>query len=489
MSTSRLRVVHVIDSLAGSGGAENRLVDEVIALDDRFDQTVVRLFERDFLDARLTAAGIPVIALGFLAGRAGRTWPMVTRRLTGELRQLRPDVIHTSLFTGNLVGQLAGWRLGVPVVSTFNRTGELSLQRELQAGVASWKGRVMQSIGRWAVGRGDVHYRAVGGYARETNCASLGLPLDRATVVPRGVALAADAAGGAGDGAGADAAPTTGGAGGDVAAAAVSGGAGRDAAAAAVSGGNAVAATRGDRAAFGVPDGVPLFANVARLVPEKAQHLLVEAFALVREQVPDAHLAIAGAPGPAEAAVLDAIERTGTGEAVHLLGFRDDARDLVALADVFAFSSISEGSPGAVVEAMALGAPVAAFAIPPVAELTAGDRYAWMAEPGSAQALATAMLGALHDPDRRERAAAGRRHAADRYSLPAVARQLGDLLERRAGRDPSSSGGSADPPATTAGAGASPGTGASPGAEATAGAGTEAGAGAGTTPAGKAVEP
>jgi len=399
VSTSRLRVVHVIDSLAGSGGAENRLVDEVIALDDRFDQTVVRLFERDFLEARLTAAGIPVVALGFLAGRAGRTWPLVARRLTAELRDLRPDVIHTSLFTGNLVGQLAGWRLGVPVVSTFNRTGELSLQRELQAGVASWKGRVMQSIGRWAVDRGDVHYRAVGEYARETNCASLGLALDRATVVPRGVALAAGAAGDGGD--------------------------------------DALAGRRADRAAFGVPDGVPLFANVARLVPEKAQHLLVEAFALAREQVPDAHLAIAGAPGPAEAAVLDAIGRTGTGEVVHLLGFRDDARDLVAVADVFTFSSISEGAPGAVVEAMALGAPVAAFAIPPVAELTEGDRYGWMAEVGSAGALATAMLGALRDPDRRERAAAGRRHAAERYSLTAVARQLGDLLERRAGRDPS----------------------------------------------------
>lgn len=395
MSAPRLRVVHVIDSLAGSGGAENRLVDEVIALADRFDQTVVRLFERDFLEAHLAAAGIPVVALGYRAGQAGRTWPVVARRLTVELRRLRPDVVHTSLFTGNLVGQLAGWRLGVPVVSTFNRTGEVSLQRELQPGVASWRGRVMQSIGRWATGLGDVHYRAVGEYARETNCASLGLPIGRATVVPRGVAAtsAADDAG-----------------------------AGR---------------RRGDRAPFGVPDGVALFANVARLVPEKAQHLLVEAFAHVRAQVPDAHLAIAGAAGPAEPAVVAAIERAGVGDVVHLLGFRDDARDLVVAADVFAFSSMSEGSPGAVVQAMALGAPVAAFAIPPVAELTVGDRYGWMAEPGSAEALAAAMLGALRDPDRRERAAAARAHAAARYSLPAVAQQLGDLLERRAGRSPS----------------------------------------------------
>jgi glycosyltransferase involved in cell wall biosynthesis len=414
VTTPNLRVVHVIDSLAGSGGAENRLVDEVVAMDDRFDQTVVRLFERDFLEARLTAAGIPVVALGYRAGRAGRTWPLVARRLAADLRDLRPDVIHTSLFTGNLVGQLAGWRLGVPVVSTFNRTGELALQRRLQPGVASWKGRAMQAVGRWATRRGDVHYRAVGEYARETNCASLGLPVDRATVVPRGVTLASGAGW-----VGADAAP-------------------------------------GGRAPFGVPDGVPLFANVARLVPEKAQDLLVEAFARVRVQAPDARLAIAGAPGPADAAVLAAIERAGVGEVVHLLGFRDDARALVATADVFAFSSISEGSPGAVVEAMAAGAPVAAFAIPPVAELTEGDRYAWMAEPGSAASLAAAMLGALRDPDRHERAAAARAHAAERYSLPAVARQLGDLLERRAaGR----TAGAAPPPRAAAiGSGAPAGT-------------------------------
>lgn len=383
----RLRVVHVIDSLAGSGGAENRLVDEVVGLVPRCDQTVVRLFERDFLDARLADAGVPVVALGFRAARAGRTWPLVGHRLAGVLRELRPDVIHTSLFTGNLVGQLAGARLGVPVVSTFNRTGESHLQRALQPGVASWKGRVMQAVGRRAARLGDVHHRAVGEYARRTNCASLGLPVEAATVVPRGVPITPQ-----------------------------------------------VGAPEGGRAAFGLPATGPLFANVARLVPEKAQHLLVAAFARVRDEVPGAHLAIAGAPGAASPAVEEAIERAGLSDAVSLLGFRPDARALVAAADVFAFSSISEGSPGAVVEAMVTGTPVAAFAIPPVAELTDGDAHAWLAEPGDARALATAMLAAWQAPDRRERAAATRAWAEQRYALPAVVAGLGDLLEARAAR-------------------------------------------------------
>jgi len=379
----RLRVVHVIDSLAGSGGAENRLVDEVMALTPRFDQRVVRLFERDFFDVPLADAGVPVTALGFRAATAGRSWPVIAHRLWRELRGDPPDVIHTSLFTGNLVGQLAGARLGVPVVSTFNRTGELDLQRALQPGVSSWKGRTMQAIGRRVARLGDVHYRAVGDYARATNCKAMGLPLDACTAVPRGVRIDPASVG---------------------------------------------AASRGP---FDVPADGPLFANVARLVPEKAQHLLVEAFARVRATVPDAHLAIAGDAGPALPTVQAAIERTGLAGAVSLLGFRSDARALVAVADVFAFSSVSEGSPGAVVEAMVLGTPVAAFAIPPVAELTHGDEHAWLAPPGDPGALAEAMLAAWQAPDRKERAAATQRWAAATYSLGAVAGRLGDLLEDR----------------------------------------------------------
>ncbi|HEX5367512.1 MAG TPA: glycosyltransferase [Acidimicrobiales bacterium] len=378
----RLRVVHVIDSLAGSGGAENRLVDEVLAMRRRCDQRVVRLFERHALEDRLVGGGVPVTALGFRAAHAGRSWPAAARRLVAMLAAEPPDVLHTSLFTGNLVGQLAGARLGIPVVSTFNRTGDVALQRRLQPGVASWRGRALQAVGRRAARCGDVHYRAVGRYAGATNCAALRLPPGRCTVVPRGV--------------GVDPPPAR------------------------------------RRADLGLPEGVPLFVNVARLVPEKAQHLLVRAFARVRSVLPDAHLAVVGAPGSASGAVAEAGRGAGVEGAVSLLGFRPDARQVVAAADVFAFSSVSEGSPGAVVEALALGMPVAAFGIPPVAELTDGGAHAWLAPPLDVGALAEAMLGAWRATGDEARRAATRSWAADRYALDAVAARLADLLEHRA---------------------------------------------------------
>jgi glycosyltransferase involved in cell wall biosynthesis len=188
-----------------------------------------------------------------------------------------------------------------------------------------------------------------------------------------------------------------------------------------------------DRAAFDLPAEGPLFVNVARRVPEKAQHLLVEAFGRVRTELPTAHLAIAGEAGPADGAVTAAIIDAGLGGAVHLLGFRSDARALVTLADVFAFSSVSEGSPGVVVEALTLGAPLAAFDIPPVVELTDGGRHAWLAPVGSVDELAQAMLDACRAPDRAARVRDAQRWA-ERYRLATIAEQLGDLLERRSGR-------------------------------------------------------
>ena len=307
----------------------------------------MRLFERDELQDRLERAGIPVTALGLSGRRAGRTWPWAAARLHAELRRWRPDVVHTTLFTANLVGQLAARPLRIPVVSSFNRTGEIGLQRALQPGIAGWRGRTMQAIARRAARSDGVRFRAVSAYARDSNCELFHVPPARVTVVPRGI----------------DVEPQS----------------------------PAV-----DRSAFGLRAGVPLFVNVARMVPEKAQHLLVEAFADVRAALPDAELAVAGAAGSA------APDCPGRRRPSRSRRRRPPARlapgraALVAAADVFVFSSLSEGSPSAVLEAMALGTPVVAFDIAPVVELTGG--HARLVPAGSTGELGQGHGGRVHRP-------------------------------------------------------------------------------------------
>ena len=138
-----VRLMHVIDSLAASGGAENRLVDEALALAERHPgirQSLVRLFASDDLAPRLEAAGIPVLALGFDSKAAARIWPLAARRLRAILRDRRPTSCTPPCGPGNLVGQLAAAPLGIPVVSTFNRSGDLRPPAGVQPGVARWRG-------------------------------------------------------------------------------------------------------------------------------------------------------------------------------------------------------------------------------------------------------------------------------------------------------------------------------------------------------------
>jgi glycosyltransferase involved in cell wall biosynthesis len=238
----------------------------------------------------------------------------------------------------------------------------------------------MQAIARRAARSDDVHFRAVSAYAGASNRELYDVPAARVTVVPRGIRIE-----------------------------------------------DPVDASR---SSFGLDSGGSLFVNAARLVPEKGQHLLVDAFAQVRTEVPDAQLAIAGAPGSAEPAVRAAIERHHLAGAVHLLGWRPDVAALVTAADVFVFSSLSEGFPSAVLEAMALGTPVVAFDIAPVVELTGG--HAHLVPSGSTDDLARAMVGAVAAPD--EGGIEAARVWARRFDLAKIVEQLGELLERCARR-------------------------------------------------------
>jgi glycosyltransferase involved in cell wall biosynthesis len=378
----------VIDSLAATGGAERRLVEEVLSLGDRFEHRVVRLYERDDLDPELTDAAIPVTGLGARAGSASRSWPLLARTLHEELRRREPAVVHTSLVQANLVGQLAARRLGLPVVSTLNRTGDVGLQEQLQPGADRLRAKVLRGIAARAARGPNVRHRAVSEHAADSWSRSMGLDRSTVTVIPRALALGPE---------------------------------------------RREQARRGrGRARFELPEGGPLVVSVGRLTPEKGHHLLVAALAEVRRTRPDVQLAIAGATGPNEPRVRAAVAEAGLEGAVTLLGFRDDVPELLATADVFAFSSLSEGAPNAVLEAMAMGVPVVAFDIPPVAELTGDGRAGRLVASGSVTALAGGLAECLGPaPDRDARVAAGLDVAAA-HDPAEIADRLADLLEQAA---------------------------------------------------------
>lgn len=134
------------------------------------------------------------------------------------------------------------------------------------------------------------------------------------------------------------------------------------------------------RASLGIDDATPLLMHVGRLVPAKAQHLLIDAFARL-DGMGDrawlignskhARLLIAGG-GPLADALAAQIHTRALDAHVQLLGPRHDIPALLDAADAFTLSSDIEGSPLVLAEALATGCPVVSTDAPGVREIV-GD--------------------------------------------------------------------------------------------------------------------
>lgn len=140
------------------------------------------------------------------------------------------------------------------------------------------------------------------------------------------------------------------------------------------------------------PTGSPTIINVARLHVQKSQDTLLDSFRLVRKVWPRAVLWIAGT-GPEERRL-----RQIAGEGVLFLGHRTDVRQLLRRSDLFVLSSIWEGQPLSMLEAMAEAVPVIATRVGGVPEIVQHGVNGMLVPPLDPQALSQTILACLEDP-------------------------------------------------------------------------------------------
>ncbi|HEX3020026.1 MAG TPA: glycosyltransferase [Chitinispirillaceae bacterium] len=98
--------------------------------------------------------------------------------------------------------------------------------------------------------------------------------------------------------------------------------------------------------------------GAGNLHPQKGFQYLIEALKILHQSGKKPHLVITG--GGDETPYRAISESCGITEYVHFTGHRDDVRELMFGADVFVLSSIDEGLPNVVLEAMSVGTPVVA---------------------------------------------------------------------------------------------------------------------------------
>lgn len=171
---------------------------------------------------------------------------------------------------------------------------------------------------------------------------------------------------------------------------------------------------------------------VANLRPEKDHLNLVCAMARVVQEIPDAHLILAGGFPDASTlkTVRNAIDAQQLEQHVTLLGPRRDAAALMAACDIGVLSSSSEGLPVSLIEYGQASMAVVATDVGQCAEVLDNGRAGLLVPPGQPDALAAQLLDLLHHPDRRRSLGqALHRHIEERYSAQPVLAQLCAIYE------------------------------------------------------------
>jgi len=368
----RVRVLYIIDSLT-PGGAESSLAAVARFYPERdVELEVAYLHDRPGLHEQLRAAGARLTSLAGSEGRRG--W---FRRAVDLVRDRRPDLVHTTLFEADITGRLAGAAGRVPVVSSIVNIGYGPEQRK-DPGI-----RLSRLLGSQladiATARVVRRFHAVSHEVADVMARRLLLPRSRVQVVPRG----------------------------------------RDPE---VLGSRSRERTAHVRAMLGADPEDRLLLSVARQEYQKGLDVLLRALPLVRAEVPRARLIVAGREGNQTAHLLALTSELRLGDAVTFLGGRSDVADLLCAADVFVFPTRREGFPGAVLEAMALEAPIVATAIPPVSEAVVAGEHALLVPVEDAGALAAATVATLKFPEEaRRRADAARARFYDNFTIERVA--------------------------------------------------------------------
>lgn len=182
-------------------------------------------------------------------------------------------------------------------------------------------------------------------------------------------------------------------------------------------------------AEFWLPHGAPVVGNVAALVPHKGQKHLVDAFALVLREVPDARLVIAG-EGELRPALERQIREHRLEKHVILAGFRPDVLSLMKGFDLFVLSSVTEGLGTSLLDAMACERSVVATTAGGIPELVLDEQTGVLVPPRDARALAAAIVRLLRDPDLRQRLGrAGAARGRERFSAERMVRETLGVYE------------------------------------------------------------
>lgn len=176
------------------------------------------------------------------------------------------------------------------------------------------------------------------------------------------------------------------------------------------------------RGELGIPEDAFVVGTVGRISAQKDPATFLAAAARILDGAPGAHFVMAG-DGPLLSEVGETVRQLGLTDRFHLLGWRDDAQEVLKLFDVFLITSRYEGGSFAILEAAGAGRPIVACDSPGVGSLIDDGETGLLSPAGDAAGVAVAVLSLYKD------AKIGQRLAARAFETIAYPRRLEVMVE------------------------------------------------------------
>lgn len=181
------------------------------------------------------------------------------------------------------------------------------------------------------------------------------------------------------------------------------------------------------RAELGIPADAMLALSVGELNDNKNHRVILQAL----QQVPGLHYAIAGV-GERRDDLLGLAKELGVADRLHLLGFREDVRQVYKAADMFLLPSFREGLSASVMEAMASGLPVICSDIRGNRDLVT-PQGGYLVKPQDADGFAHAMNTLVKDAQVRADMGAYNVERIKNYDVRLVTQMLQDIYTQLMG--------------------------------------------------------
>ncbi|HWB13971.1 MAG TPA: glycosyltransferase family 4 protein [Pirellulales bacterium] len=379
-SFSTSTVLHLRTVTGRGGGPEKTLLRSPQYLTGEYE---LRL-------AYIHPTGDPLYDMPDRAARAGATlvdvperWaldPQTWRRLAEEIRQSRPAILHAHDYKTNVLAILLGRRFGIPVMTTMHGYGCGRNRLKFYFRLDRWALRRMQRI--VAVSADLLEY-AIGLGIEPSRCVLVENAIDCGEFSRRRCVAEA-------------------------------------------------------KERLGLPADRLLIGAVGRLCEEKAFDRLILAVDQLLSQGLDAQLCIVG-EGETRSALEQLIVRLGRQENVRLVGYLSNAADWYEAMDAFALSSVHEGTPNVVLEAMAMEVPLVATRVAGVPKMVEHGVDGLLVEPGDVAGLAQALASLVSDARLRGGLARAARSTVEtRYSFAVRMDKIRKIYDDILGRTPSS---------------------------------------------------